>query len=437
MGAFTATATNEVKKDVIEILELREPEIITTGFDRPNLFFSVIRPFNKNDKLIELLRERKDKSGIVYCSTRKKVESVCDFLIRNGYSATRYHAGLEDKERIKNQEDFVYDRRMIMVATNAFGMGIDKSNVSYVIHYNMPKNIESYYQEAGRAGRDGEEADCILMYERSDVHTNQFFINNMEPNPNLTDEQNEFIRKREELRLKHMMFYCTTSECLRSQILKYFGDDYEEKCGKCSNCLSVYETVDVTIESQKILSCIIRTGQSYGTKTVTDILLGRASKEIIVKGLHKQSTYGIMKDSNASEIKYIIEKLEEMGYIIFVGAGRPILRITEMSYPVLRGNASIKISKSKKVKTERIDAEIINKELFDELRVVRKYFAKKRGVPDYLIFSDASLADMCRNLPVTEDEFLNIKGVVKIKVEKYGNTFINVIKEYKERNEIE
>ncbi len=433
VGAFTATATNEVKQDVIKILELKEPEIITTGFDRPNLYFSVIRPSNKNDKLIELLRERKSQSGIIYCSTRKKVESVCDYLIRKGYSATRYHAGLEDEERRKNQENFVYDRSLIMVATNAFGMGIDKSNVSYVIHYNMPKNIENYYQEAGRAGRDGAEADCILMYERSDVHTNQFFIDNMEPNPNLTDEQIEFIRKREELRLKHMMFYCTTSECLRKTILRYFGDVGEEKCGKCSNCLSVYETVDVTIEAQKILSCIIRTEQNYGTKTISDVLLGNPSREIVTKGLHKQSTFGIMKGSNVSEIKYIIEKLEELGYIIFVGAGRPILRVTEMSYPVLRGNASIKIEKSKKVKSkaENIDSELINKELFEELKVVRKYFAMKRGVPDYVIFTDASLVDMCKKLPTTEEEFLNVKGVVKIKMEKYGSMFINVIKEFK------
>ena len=433
VGAFTATATDEVKKDVIKILELREPEIITTGFDRPNLFFSVIRPSNKNDKLIELLRERKSQSGIIYCSTRKNVESVCDFIVRKGYSATRYHAGLEDEERSKNQEDFVYDRNPIMVATNAFGMGIDKSNVSYVIHYNMPKNIENYYQEAGRAGRDGTPADCILMYERSDVHTNLYFIDNMEPNPNLTDEQNEFIRKREELRLKHMMFYCTTSECLRKTILRYFGDISEEKCGKCSNCLSVYETVDVTIETQKILSCIIRTGQEYGIKTITDVLLGRPSKEVVTKDLHKQSTFGIMKDSNAREIKYIIEKLEELEYIIFIGAGRPILRITEMSYPILKGKASVKIKKSRKVKAkeEMPDSNMKNKELFDELKVVRKYFAMRKGVPDYLIFSDASLVDMCEKLPVTEEEFLNVKGVVKIKFEKYGDMFINVIKDFK------
>lgn len=259
IGAFTATATDEVKKDIINILKLNNPTVVTTGFDRPNLFFSVLRPAKKDNRLIELIKERRDKSGTIYCSTRKKVESVCDLLIKNGFPATRYHAGLSDKESVKNQDDFVYDRKPVMVATNAFGMGIDKSNVSYVIHYNMPKNIESYYQEAGRAGRDGQEADCILLYGAGDVQTCRYFIENTEPNPQLTPEQNEMFKKREEERLKHMIFYCRTSDCLRGYMLKYFGDEAEENCGKCSNCLTKFETEDVTIEAQKILSCKIRT----------------------------------------------------------------------------------------------------------------------------------------------------------------------------------
>lgn len=435
VGAFTATATNEVRDDVIDILELRNPEVITTGFDRPNLFFSVLRPNNKNDKLLELIRERKGKSGIIYCSTRKKVESVCEFLIRKGYSATRYHAGLDDKERIKNQDDFVYDRKLIMVATNAFGMGIDKSNVSYVIHYNMPKNIESYYQEAGRAGRDGTEADCILMYARSDVHTNQYFIDNMEPNPQLTDEQNDFIRKREEARLKYMTFYCTTSDCLRGQILRYFGDNHKETCGKCSNCLTKFETVDVTIDAQKILSCIIRTGQTYGTTIIADVLMGKTNDKIRYAGLDKQSTFGIMKDTKITEIKYIIEKLIEQGYIAEFGAGKPILRVTEMSYPVLRGNALVKIKKSFKLKpdTKTETTDNVDNSLFDILKSVRTEFAKKKGVPAFLIFSDATLTDMCIKMPTTPEEFLEVNGVGNNKLEQYGDRFMEAIEEYKNK----
>lgn len=428
IGAFTATATDEVKNDIINILQLINPTVVTTGFDRPNLFFSVLRPAKKNDKLVELLRERKGKSGIVYCSTRKKVESVCDSLIEKGFSATRYHAGLSDKERINNQDDFVYDRKLIMVATNAFGMGIDKSNVSFVIHYNMPKNIESYYQEAGRAGRDGQEADCILLYGAGDVQTCRYFIENTEPNTQLTPEQNDMFKKREEERLKHMVFYCRTSDCLRNYMLRYFGDESEENCGKCSNCLTKFETIDVTIEAQKILSCIIRTGQKFGATIISDVLRGKTNDRITSFGLDRQSTFGIMKGSKPTEIKYIIEKLEEQGYIIFVGAGRPILRVTEMSYPVLKGKAKVNVKKTIRIKSKE---ETVDIPLFNTLKQIRYEIASKKGVPAFLIFSDASLADMCRKLPVTPEEFLAVNGVGDNKLKQYGDRFISAITEYK------
>ena len=433
ISAFTATATEEVKNDIVRLLNLNDPYKVTTGFDRPNLFFSVLRPQNKSAKLLELIKERKNQSGIVYCSTRKNVEKVCDLLNKSGISATRYHAGLEDEERVKNQDDFVYDRKNVMVATNAFGMGIDKSDVRFVIHYNMPKNIESYYQEAGRAGRDGENADCILLYSKADVSTCKYFIDNIEDNDDLSQEQKEFFRQREEERLKQMVFYCTTSDCLRGYMLRYFGDEYKDSCGKCSNCLTEYETVDVTVEAQKILSCIIRTGQHYGTKMITDILRGVSSDIIKKAKLDRQSTFGIMKNVKATEIKYIIEKLEEQEYIISVGAGKPILHVTEMSYPVLRGNANVKIRKAKQLKTKVQKAEIhsVDPELFDALKVVRTYFAKKRGVPAFVIFSDAALADMCRVMPTTEAEFLSVSGVGANKLEKYGEAFMRVIKKYK------
>lgn len=266
VGAFTATATGAVRDDIKTLLRLVSPLVVTTGFDRPNLFFSVMQPKNKSIELMKLIKERKNESGIVYCSTRKAVEEVCELLQKNGFAATRYHAGLDENERRRNQDDFVYDRAAIMVATNAFGMGIDKSNVSFVIHYNMPKNMESYYQEAGRAGRDGRSADCILLYSAKDVRTNQFLINNSEPNPDLTEDEQEEVRRRDRERLKQMTFYCTTHKCLRKFILEYFGDKGPERCEKCSNCLSNHENTDITVDAQKIMSCVARTGQRYGKK---------------------------------------------------------------------------------------------------------------------------------------------------------------------------
>ena len=432
VGAFTATATEEVKRDIIHMLGLRRPTVVTTGFDRPNLYFGVLRPKDKDEKLLELLREREQRSGIVYCSTRKGVEEVCDLLNSRGVAATRYHAGLEDAERVRNQEDFVYDRKQVMVATNAFGMGIDKSNVSFVIHYNMPKNLESYYQEAGRAGRDGSEADCILLYSKRDVQTCRYFIESTESNPDLSPEQNAAFRQKEEERLKHMIFYCTTSDCLRGYMLRYFGDAYKDSCGKCSNCLTDYETADVTVEAQKILSCIIKTGQLYGAGVVADVLRGVLSDKIRAAKLDKQSTFGIMKEARAIEIKALMEKLEEQEYIISVGTGRPVLRVTEMSYPVLRGNARVKIKQTRKMKrrAEKTSVGAEEQELFAVLRQVRAEFAAKRGVPAFVIFSDATLADMCRKMPLTEEAFLSVSGVGTNKLERYGDAFIRAIRSY-------
>lgn len=434
VGAFTATATSEVREDIIRLLRLQNPVVVTTGFDRPNLFFSVIHPKNKPVELLRLLKERSDKTGIVYCSTRKKVEEVCDMLNSSGISATRYHAGLPPEERVKNQDDFVYDRSQVMVATNAFGMGIDKSDVRFVIHYNIPKNLESYYQEAGRAGRDGENADCILLYSKADVATCRFFIDNIEDNPDLPPEQNEAFKKKEEERLKYMIFYSTTSDCLRKFMLRYFGDRYKGDCGKCSNCLTEFETVDATVEAQKILSCIIKTGQHYGVKMITDVLRGVESLRISALKLDKQSTYGIMKDIRATEINYLIEQLEEQEIITSVNLQRPFLRVTEMSYPILRGSAKFMVKKSKRLHS-RVTQDVkinenIDRKLLDALKVVRLMFAKRRGVPAFVIFSDATLNDMCRRMPMTDHEFLSVSGVGANKLEKYGEEFMRVIRDY-------
>lgn len=433
IGAFTATATNDVKEDIKKILRLENPFEITTGFDRPNLFFGVIKSSSKDEKLIDLIRERGDRSGIVYCATRKNVESVCELLCDNGFSAARYHAGLDEYERRKNQEDFVFDRKNIMVATNAFGMGIDKSNVTYVIHYNMPKNIESYYQEAGRAGRDGGEADCILLYSPKDVRLNRFMIENSEGNDELTIEENEQIRESDFERLKYMTFYSTTNDCLRGFILRYFGGEKKAYCGKCSNCLSVHKLVDVTIDAQKIMSCIARTGQRYGKPVICDVLKGSKSEKILKAELNNQSTYGIMKEVTARHIFGTIDFLAEKEYISSDNETE-VLKLLPKSRDVLFGRERLvmkKVENSEKVvKTHRPEVPV-NSELLDALKALRKSIASKKSVPAYVIFTDATLIDMCKKCPETPDEMLEVSGVGRTKLEKFGKQFLEEIAKFR------
>lgn len=433
VGAFTATATNDVKEDIKKILRLENPFEITTGFDRPNLFFGVIKSSSKDEKLIDLIRERGDRSGIVYCATRKNVEAVCELLCDNGFSAARYHAGLDEYERRKNQEDFVFDRKNIMVATNAFGMGIDKSNVTYVIHYNMPKNIESYYQEAGRAGRDGGEADCILLYSPKDVRLNRFMIENSEGNDELTIEENEQIRERDFERLKYMTFYSTTNDCLRGFILRYFGGEKKAYCGKCSNCLSVHKLVDVTIDAQKIMSCIARTGQRYGKTVICDVLKGSKSEKILKAELNNQSTYGIMKEVTARHIFGTIDFLAEKEYISSDNETE-VLKLLPKSRDVLFGRERLvmkKVENSEKVvKTHRPEVPV-NSELLDALKALRKGIASKKSVPAYVIFTDATLIDMCKKCPETPDEMLEVSGVGRTKLEKFGKQFLEEIAKFR------
>ncbi len=439
VGAFTATATQRVKEDILSILKLDSPFTITTGFDRPNLFFSVIRPEVKKKKLLELMQERQGSSGIIYCATRKTVEEICSTLCENGYNATRYHAGLSETERKQNQEDFVFDKKPVMVATNAFGMGIDKSNVSYVIHYNMPKNIESYYQEAGRAGRDGEEAECILLYNGSDVRTAQFLIENSEPNPELDEAQQENVRRLEYDRLKYMTFYSTTNDCLRGYILKYFGEAPKSYCGKCSSCLMQFETVDALVPAQKILSCIIRSGQRYGRKTIIDILRGSKNERIIRLGLDKLTTYGIMKESSEKNIRDIMICMEENGYIITSAGEYPVVRAAPGCMDILKGRTSfeIKVPKEKlpakkREKKESYSGEYnVDNNLMNRLKELRRELSEAAGVPAYIVFSNAALADMCRRQPTTAEEFLEVSGVGKKKLEMYGKAFMKAIKDYK------
>ena len=437
VGAFTATATGAVRDDVKTLLRLVSPLVVTTGFDRPNLFFSVMQPKNKSIELMKLIKERKNESGIVYCSTRKAVEEVCELLQKNGFAATRYHAGLDENERRRNQDDFVYDRATIMVATNAFGMGIDKSNVSFVIHYNMPKNMESYYQEAGRAGRDGRSADCILLYSAKDVRTNQFLINNSEPNPDLTEDEQEEVRRRDRERLKQMTFYCTTHKCLRKFILEYFGDKGPERCEKCSNCLSNHENTDITVDAQKIMSCVARTGQRYGKKVICDVLRGSKNERLISAGLSRQSTYGIMADCPEKRLRDIIDHLCESGYMTAQGDEYPILKLAPKSRGVLTGQETLRMMLEipQKKKAAAVKDALLppaDEKLLAALKDLRKSLAMRQSIPAYVVFTDATLIDMCRLKPKTQEEFMEVSGVGQAKSQRYGEVFLAVIAEFSE-----
>ena len=394
-----------------------------------------MHPNKKSIALMKLIKERKGESGIVYCSTRKAVEEVCELLNKNGFTATRYHAGLDEDERRLNQDDFVYDRAPIMVATNAFGMGIDKSNVSFVIHYNMPKNMESYYQEAGRAGRDGRNADCLLLYSSKDVRTNQFLINNSEPNPDLTEGEQEEVRRRDRERLKQITFYCTTHKCLRKFILEYFGDKSPERCCKCSNCLSNHENTDITVDAQKIMSCVARTGQRYGKKVICDVLRGSKNERLISAGLSRQSTYGIMADCTEKRLRDIIEHLCENGYMTAEGDEYPILRLTPKSRGVLTGSETLRmmleIPQKKKASSAKSAAlSPADEKLLTALKELRRSLAMRQSVPAYVVFSDATLMDMCRIKPKNRDEFMEVSGVGQRKAIRYGEVFLATIAEF-------
>ena len=436
VAAFTATATAEVKDDIEYSLKLKSPFRITTGFDRPNLKFEVIRTRNKFDELLDILKKHTDDSGIIYCSTRKTVEEVGEKLNDRGFLATVYHAGLEDDLRKQNQEDFVYDRRNIMVATNAFGMGIDKSNVSYVIHYNMPMNIESYYQEAGRAGRDGENAECILLYSPADVQTNQFLIEHSDPNPEFTFEQQQVLKARDYDRLKQMTFYSTSNNCLRNFILDYFGEKSSNYCGNCSNCLTQFTEVDITVEAQKILSCIKRTGERFGKKLICDILRGRKNDKIFRLGFDSQTTYGLMAEYKEVQVREIIDYLEFEGYIESRGNEYPTVALTPKSSDILFGEEKIVMKQAKprepavRKEKKRKVIEAIDRNLFAELKALRRVIADEKNVPAYIVFTDATLVDMCKKLPSTLGEMLEVLGVGSVKLNMYGDRFLQVLRDY-------
>lgn len=435
ISAFTATATPRVREDIVRILRLQNPFVLTTGFDRQNLYFEVQKPKQKYDALLAFLQKHADKSGIVYCSTRKTVEEVCDDLCADGYPATRYHAGLTDEERKQNQEDFLYDRKCIMVATNAFGMGIDKSNVAFVVHYNMPKNIESYYQEAGRAGRDGEPADCLLLYSGQDVYTALWLIEHSGQSEELTPAEAQQVQDMERERLKAMNLYCQTSDCLRAYILHYFEEEYTaSNCGNCSNCRSEFALVDVTIEAQKILSCVKRMDERYGINMVIDVLRGSKAEKIRKFGFEKLSTYGIMKDHSAKELRELIDFLILEQFLTTTEGEYPLLHLTPKSGDILFHHQKVTMKQRAQQitgqRTAKNTMEIPHPELLSRLRNLRTQFAEMQHVPAYIIFSDASLRDMCVKLPQTLEEFLAVSGVGRTKCDKYGDDFIREITQY-------
>ncbi len=442
IGAFTATATVQVREDVERILQLRDPVRAVTGFDRPNLYFEVIHPEHKEQELIRLMASRKRKSGIIYCATRKKVESVCDLLKDHGYAATRYHAGLTEQERTANQEDFLYDRKTVMVATNAFGMGIDKSNVSFVIHYNMPKSIEAYYQEAGRAGRDGSNADCILLFSQGDVRTAQFLIQNGSENEDLDEAQRELVRQQDQLRLESMVGYCKTKYCLRGYILEYFGQKHPEMCGNCGTCSGEFETVDITKEAQMILSCVKRVqgklGYSVGFSLLGNVLRGSKNKRVLELGLDSLTTYGLLKNKGISDIREMTDHLEAEGYVKTDPEFQTLELTREAGQVLYHGKAvQMLVRKEEPVPAVAAIGKLAGGEadLYDVLKELRLALAKEAGVPPYVIFSNATLTDMARKKPTNLSAFKKVSGVGEIKASWYGKAFLERIKQYMEETE--
>ena len=451
--ALTATATRQVREDIEASLGLVDPLRVVASFDRPNLSFAVERPSGrraKDEVLEDFVRERPEKSGIIYCMSRRAVEEVCDNLCELGIPATRYHAGLPSEERERNQQDFIYDRRPVMVATNAFGMGIDKSNVNYVVHYNLPLSLENYYQEAGRAGRDGTPAECLLLYTPADVHTAEFLLSRTERD-DLDPEQLEQLRQADDARLRQMVFYATTTDCLRSFILRYFGEEAPAWCGNCSNCLADFEERDERTNALKIVSCVARVRQqarargsyaeSVGAGSIVDILRGSSSARVLERGWDELSTYGIMRDVPVPQIRSLIDELVYRGILARTAGSYPTITLTELSGPFLRSTEPLLVRVAKgsprPQRTERTRRDVTGAEradltpeqveLFGILRSLRTELAREQQIPPYLIFNNATLEDMCRKRPSSAEELLEVSGVGAKKAERYGKAFLDAI----------
>lgn len=416
VSAFTATATKEVREDIVKLLGLYNPKIFVAGFDRENLKIIIKKGINKRQYILDYVKENKDESGIIYCATRKDVDSLYELLKSKGISVGKYHAGLLDEERKENQEDFVYDKKNLMIATNAFGMGIDKPNIRYVIHHSMPKNIEGYYQEIGRAGRDLEKSECILLFSPGDVQTQKYIIET--GTLNLQRKMNELSK----LQIITDLVY--NNGCYRKFILEYFGEELKEDCNNCSNCESIGEIVDKTIDAQKVISCIYRMKRPYGIGMIVDVLRGSKSKKIIDFKFNELTTYGIMKDYSREELKDFINTLISHRYVNY-GGEYAVVKQNKKSLEIIRGNEKVLFREERKIK--KLSE---NNDLFNVLKDVRRNIALEEKVPPYIVFGDNTLREMSVKMPLNNTQLIEINGVGEKKIEKYGEIFLEKIKQY-------
>ena len=462
VSAFTATATSEVKTDIECILKLKSPKLVVTGFDRKNLYYSVehLSGKKKDAYIAAYIKEHMDESGIIYCATRKNVDKLYDEFSSLGISVTKYHAGLDNETRKQNQDDFIYDRVQVVIATNAFGMGIDKSNVRYVIHYNMPQSMENYYQEAGRAGRDGGESQCILLFSAQDVIIDKFLLDSKEFE-GVEDEDRSVIRERDLHRLHTMEMYCKTTECLRNYILSYFGEKTGEPCGNCGNCNNEYEQIDMTADAKWVINCLAETHGRFGLSIVLGTLLGAKRARLKEVGALNYKSYGKLSNRKEAELRLLIDQMINAGYVIQTDGEYSVLRMGDIS-PLRDENTHVYIKKAKKTyasellkgggqtggeavsgnasagtagsrpasRTRKKSTDSLTAagyELFERLRALRLVIAREEGVPPYIIFNDKTLIDMCEKLPVDADTMLSVSGVGQNKLMKYGSRFTEEI----------
>lgn len=437
VSAFTATATEEVKDDILCTLGLNNPVTVITGFDRANLYYRVEHIKRKNDFITDYVKQHKNESGIIYCATRKNVDAVYELLFKNGVSVARYHAGMSNADRKNSQDDFIYDRASVIVATNAFGMGIDKSNVRYVIHYNMPQSMENYYQEAGRAGRDGEPSQCILLFSAQDIMINRLLLENKDFSE-ISDEDAELVRERDAHRLRVMEMYCRGTGCLRNYILNYFGETTDTQCDNCGNCHRDYKEQDMTAQAKWVINCVAETRGRYGLNIVLGTLMGANRARIRELGTNNYKSYGALKEYTEDEIRDLIMLLIDEGYLIqtegrysVIKIGNGIERLRDDSNRIVvrrydeKEPERKKQTGAKRKKTDELTSE--GYDLFEKLRALRLEIAREESMPPYIIFSDKTLIDMCVKKPTNKDEMLNVSGVGEHKFAKYGERFIEAI----------